>query len=105
MTPIRIGLIGAGFIGAIHARALSALREAKLVAVADLQVDRARALASPTGGSAYADYGEMFSKEKLDAQLNALVYELDSMKGESLGESRRRETWPGFSRLIQIVNI
>jgi len=71
MAQIRIGLIGAGFIGGTHARALSALREAKLVAAADLQVDRARALASPAGGSAYADYREMFSKEKLDAVIVA----------------------------------
>ena len=67
MTSARIGLIGAGFIGAVHARALGALKEATLVAVADPQQDRARALAAPTGGNAYADYREMLSEEKLDA--------------------------------------
>jgi predicted dehydrogenase len=66
MTQIRIGLIGAGFIGAVHAKALGALREAKLVAVADLQLDRAQALATPAGGKAYASHTEMLSKEKLD---------------------------------------
>jgi predicted dehydrogenase len=71
MTPIRIGLIGAGFIGAVHARALGALKEAKLAAVADLQVDRARALASPAGGNAYADHREMLAKEKLEAVIVA----------------------------------
>jgi UDP-N-acetylglucosamine 3-dehydrogenase len=67
----RIGLIGAGFIGAVHAKALSALPDAKLVAVADPQEDRARALASPAGAAAYASHRDMLAKEQLDAVIVA----------------------------------
>ena len=71
MSTVRIGLIGAGYIGAVHARALGALKDATLAAVADPQQDRARALAAPTGGNAYADYREMIAREKLDAVIVA----------------------------------
>lgn len=67
----RIGLVGAGFIGAVHAKALGALSEATLAAVADPQEERARALAAPASAAVYADYREMLSREKIDAVIVA----------------------------------
>jgi len=71
MAPLRIGLIGAGFMGARHALSLSAVSEAQLVAVSDLDHGRALALAGPAGASAYADYQEMLARESLDAVIVA----------------------------------
>jgi predicted dehydrogenase len=67
MKTIRVGLIGAGFIGAVHAKALSVLPDSKLAAVSDLDESRARALADPAGAAAYRDYSDMFAREDLDA--------------------------------------
>jgi predicted dehydrogenase len=70
MAVTRLGLIGAGFMGALHARSLASLPEAELVAVADLIAPRARELAGPSG-AAYADYHEMLAREDLDAVIVA----------------------------------
>ena len=66
MRTIRVGLIGAGFIGAVHAKALSVVPEGTLAAVSDLDESRARALAEPAGAAAYGNYREMCARENLD---------------------------------------
>ena len=71
MSPLRIGLIGAGAMGSQHALALSALPEAKLTAVADAREDRAGSLAAQGGAAAYADYHEMLAREHLAAVIVA----------------------------------
>lgn len=71
MAAVRVGLIGAGFIGAVHAEALSALPGAKLVAVADLSQEKARALAARSGAAAYADYQAMLAEEGPEAVIVA----------------------------------
>jgi predicted dehydrogenase/nucleoside-diphosphate-sugar epimerase/GT2 family glycosyltransferase len=43
--PVRVGLLGAGYIATAHARALSRLETVELAAVCDLSLPRARALA------------------------------------------------------------
>ena len=70
MSVTRLGLIGAGFMGALHAHSLASLPEGQLVAVADVQEERARALAGEKG-AAYADYREMLAREHLDAVIVA----------------------------------
>jgi predicted dehydrogenase len=62
-----VGLIGAGYIGAVHAASLQALPEARLAAVADLSEERARAVAAEHGATVYTDYGEMLAREDLAA--------------------------------------
>jgi predicted dehydrogenase len=71
MGFLRVGLIGAGFMGSGHANFLSALPEAQLAAVADADGERARALAGTRGAAAYADYREMLAHESLDAVIVA----------------------------------
>jgi predicted dehydrogenase len=51
-----IGLIGAGHFGAVHARALTQIPGARLVAVSSGDVDSARAFAAEHGGTAHADW-------------------------------------------------
>ena len=67
MRDMRIGLIGAGSIGARHFRTLGGFDDAAVVAVADTQLERAEALAVGSRARAYGDYREMLEREDLDA--------------------------------------
>jgi len=62
----RIGLIGCGRISRRHIQVLTQMPEMELVAVCDIQIDRAKAAAEPLGIPAYADALEMVRKEKLE---------------------------------------
>jgi len=65
---IRMGLIGAGTMGALYARAFSQSSAAELVAVCDLDPGRAEALGRRHGVERlYADCQEMLRAEELDA--------------------------------------
>ena len=67
MHKIRIGMIGAGFMGGMHAQAAHESHIAKIVAVSDIKVDRAESLAAKYGGRTYTDYQKMLDQETLDA--------------------------------------
>jgi len=62
---IRVGIAGAGFIGAVHARAYLLVPEVELVGIADPVADKAEALARETGSRAFHDY-EALLKAGLD---------------------------------------
>ena len=64
---LRLGMIGAGWIAREHVGSISALPDAELAAVADLDAARAGELAAGEGARAYADWGEMLAAETLDA--------------------------------------
>jgi predicted dehydrogenase len=55
MSDIRIGVVGAGIMGANHARVARQLRGATLAAVVDPDLARARALAGNSGAGAHDD--------------------------------------------------
>jgi predicted dehydrogenase len=63
--PAGVGLIGAGGFGSFCAEAYEGLDEVRLVAVADVDVERARAVA-PRGAMVYADYRELLADSKVD---------------------------------------
>ncbi len=65
--PTRIGFIGAGIIANRHMGNLLGFEDVKVVAVADVALDRAQALAARSGGRAYGDFVEMLDREQLDA--------------------------------------
>ena len=69
MDRVRIGLIGAGVMGHIHARSLASdVDRAALVAVADLDQGKASGCAEEFGASgAYAGYREILSDSSIDA--------------------------------------
>lgn len=64
---IRIGLIGAGRMGNVHAGCLADIPEAKIVAVADMLPERAQNLVAQWGATAYTDYRAMLDGAPLDA--------------------------------------
>lgn len=65
-SPVRFGIIGCGVIGRAHAEALASLPEATLVAVTDVDRERADALAQQYGARPYTDLDDMLDVEDLD---------------------------------------
>ncbi|MBI5641517.1 MAG: Gfo/Idh/MocA family oxidoreductase [Nitrospirae bacterium] len=63
--PVNIGVIGVGYLGQHHARIYSEMKEAQLVAVADVNVHKAEEIATTYGCKAFSDYRDIF--EKCDA--------------------------------------
>ena len=59
MTPVRVGLIGCGKVGLIHAAALSQLPEAEFVAACDASRERAEAFAARYGVRPFTDVPTM----------------------------------------------
>lgn len=64
---MRVAVIGVGSMGVHHARIYSELPDVKLVAVADTDPQRARAVAARYGARPYIDYRRMLEKERPDA--------------------------------------
>ena len=71
---VRVAVIGVGHLGRHHARILSGLEGAELVAVVDTDAERAAAAATATGASACADFREIF--DQVDAVTIAVPTEL-----------------------------
>jgi len=74
MSELRIGLIGAGYMGALHAQKLAVLQERghglRLVGVADVIATRAEAIGRRYGVPAYADFSDLLPA--LDAAIVAV---------------------------------
>lgn len=64
---IRIGVVGAGIIGASHKKAILGNPECILAAACDLDVEKAKAMAEGTDARVYTDYRVMAESEELDA--------------------------------------
>lgn len=60
--PIRVGVVGVGHLGSIHARIYSQLKEAQLVAVCDTVPERARAVARQFRCEAFTDPRELLNR-------------------------------------------
>jgi phthalate 4,5-cis-dihydrodiol dehydrogenase len=61
-----VGILGAGFFGAYHARAIEALDEARLVAVCAEEFSMADAFAVEHGGKPYGDWRAMLEDKSVD---------------------------------------
>lgn len=64
---LRVGLIGAGGIGRTHLASYERVREARIVAVTDINEEIARAAAQQVGASAFPSVEEMLGQIELDA--------------------------------------
>ncbi|MCS6907666.1 MAG: Gfo/Idh/MocA family oxidoreductase [Anaerolineales bacterium] len=71
MREITFAVIGSGFMGSLLSRAASELPYTRFVAASDLEVERAKRLATRYGGQAYGSYEEMLSNHRPDAVLIA----------------------------------
>ncbi len=67
LVTLRVGLLGAGFIGGRHAESLSAQDGVRVCAVADPRIDRAQRLAELTGARTYESWEHLLESEELDA--------------------------------------
>ncbi len=66
MASIRTGVVGCGWFGEAHARVYREIPGVELKSVADLNIERAKRLASMYGASAYGSVGDMLRREELD---------------------------------------
>jgi myo-inositol 2-dehydrogenase/D-chiro-inositol 1-dehydrogenase len=64
---LRIGLVGTGFIGSVHAANIARHPQTELVAIHDIDLGRAASIAKKTGASVVDNVGEIFESEKIDA--------------------------------------
>jgi predicted dehydrogenase len=69
MKPVRVGLIGCGKVGQIHAAALKSLPEAEFVAACDASRERAEAFAARFGALPFTDPGAMLREARVEAVL------------------------------------
>jgi predicted dehydrogenase len=58
-APIKVGVIGVGYLGRFHAEKYAHLQETELVGVADLNEGRAQEIAQALGARAFADYRQL----------------------------------------------
>lgn len=63
---IQVGFLGAGEIARVHGAALATVPGARLAAVADINLDRAKALAGKYGAKAFTDLEAMLASPGLD---------------------------------------
>ncbi|MGY1812674.1 Gfo/Idh/MocA family protein [Blastococcus sp. SYSU D00820] len=67
MSRLRIGCVGTGFIAGRHLAALGSFPEVDVVAVADVDGERAEVAAARVGARAYRDPARLLATEDLDA--------------------------------------
>jgi predicted dehydrogenase len=67
MNKLKFALIGTGGIAQTYAQAFQSSNCCKLVAVADVNQDSAKAFAEPFNAKAYADYKTLAEKSEIDA--------------------------------------
>ena len=57
---VKVGIIGAGFMGGMHSQCYKVLENAKLVAIADSQLNKAQELANKYGIPLFFEMGIFF---------------------------------------------
>jgi UDP-N-acetylglucosamine 3-dehydrogenase len=67
MKKLGVAVIGAGFWGRNHARVFSELEETELLAVCDIDVERAKKVANQFGAEAYVETGRMLKRKDIEA--------------------------------------
>ena len=67
MKKVGVAVIGTGLLGARHARVYNEMPNAELVAVMDVQAERAKAVADKYGVASYTSYSDLLSNSDVEA--------------------------------------
>ena len=67
MKAVRVGVIGVGFMGRMHAAAYAKMRDVELAGVVDLNASRARRVAEELGAQVYEGVGALVADPRIDA--------------------------------------
>lgn len=67
MKETGFGVLGAGMIGPLHCKAIRAANGARLVAICDVDMEKAKKLAEEYGVESYTDYEEMLKRKDIHA--------------------------------------
>jgi predicted dehydrogenase len=67
MEQVRIGVIGTGLMGTLHARVYAQLANVRLVAVADVDKTRLERVSRELGVRGFTDYHELLERKDIDA--------------------------------------
>lgn len=67
MDEVRVGVLGLGFMGGMHAELFSRMPGVRVVAVADAVPERREAVAAALGADAYESYEVVLEREDVDA--------------------------------------
>ena len=62
MEPLRIGVVGVGYLGKFHAEKYAHMKDVKLVGVVDVVAERAKEIAARFGGEAFTDHKDMLGR-------------------------------------------
>jgi len=87
MTDIRLGVIGLGMIGRVHATHAAKLRGCHLVAVSDVD-PQCQGMAGELGVKYYSDYHTMLENERLDGVVVAVPNHLHAAVGMACAQRR-----------------
>lgn len=87
MERVRLGLIGMGMIGKLHAETMSRMPELEFVAASDIDMKYQR-IAKEMGAKFYQSYEEMIEKERLDGVVIAVPNELHLPVGAKCAERK-----------------
>src|SRR5215213_6392827 len=63
---MRVGLVGAGFMGGVHLRAYAVIPDVEVVGVADARIESAVAGAEMVGARPYASYEDLVAAEDVE---------------------------------------
>ena len=67
MKKVGVAVIGTGFWGKNHARAYREIESANLIAICDVNAERAQAIANQYGVKAYTDSRQMLKDKEIEA--------------------------------------
>jgi predicted dehydrogenase len=87
MERVRLGVIGLGMIGKVHAETAAKLAECQLVAVSDVNPNTEK-IARAIGTSYFRDYQEMIEKEDLEGVVIAVPNNLHAHVGIACAQKR-----------------
>ena len=83
MKKLGVALVGTGFWGKNHARIFKELEETELLAVCDINADRAKNVANQFGVKAYTSVGKMLQRKDIEA-VSICTWSTNLAKGASI---------------------